>query len=480
MLERIRTCLEEECRLTKGERLVVGVSGGPDSLCLLDVLYLLGFPLLVAHFDHGLRPESASDSQAVRLAAESRGLPFSLGTLDVQEFARQEHLSLEEAGRTARYRFLFEQARLHQAAAVVVGHTADDQVETVLMHLVRGAALSGLRGMAYRGLPNAWSQEIPIVRPLLGVWRKEIETYLKQRGLEPLWDASNQYQQFTRNRLRLELIPYLETYNPNLRKVIWQMAHILQEDFVLLEKQASAAWEVCLGKIQGGIVSLEREQFQAQPVALQRALLRRAINMLRPGLRDFDFAAIERAQQAIINPPHRGQVDLAVGLRLWLEGGQVLLGDWETANQVKTLSFDWPQLNPGDEFILEVPGKVFMAGGWVLEAEVLETHQPTTEPALANADLYQARLDLDRLELPLRVRTRRPGELFRPIGMGGHSPKLSDYMINIKLPRRARSGWPLVCSKDEIVWVVGIRAGEGWGISPGTKRTLLVKARNPT
>src|SRR5512146_2662668 len=150
------------CLLDREKPLIVGVSGGPDSLCLLDGLARLRFLLIAAHFDHRLRPESGQDAEVVRQAAESLGVQFALGSADVSACARDERLSIEEAARLLRYRFLFEQARRFKAQAVAVGHTADDQVESVLMHLLRGAGLSGLKGMSYRAIVPEWDNEIPL------------------------------------------------------------------------------------------------------------------------------------------------------------------------------------------------------------------------------------------------------------------------------------------------------------------------------
>ena len=236
MLDRFPTTLQSECHLEQDLLLLVGVSGGPDSLCLLDVLRRLDYRLVVAHLDHGLRPESADEALAVQRLAESLGAACVVERQDVSAFAEMHGISLEEAARSVRYRFLFEQARLYEAQAVAVGHTADDQVETVLMHLLRGAGLSGLRGMAYRSLPNTWSQDIPLVRPLLGTWREEVLAYCHANALQPHLDSSNLDIRFYRNRLRHDLIPYLKNYNPRVHEVLWRTARVLSDDYAVLEQ----------------------------------------------------------------------------------------------------------------------------------------------------------------------------------------------------------------------------------------------------
>jgi len=228
----------EKCGLTKAQPILLGVSGGADSLALMHGLDVLGYDVMVAHVDHGLRAESAQEADFVRLLAESRGLPFFRKRADVQQVAETQAESIEEAARNVRYQFLYEQARRNQCQAVAVGHHADDQVETILMHLMRGAALPGLTGMAHRRLMPLWDKKIPLVRPLLGFWRDEIEVYIKEIGITPCDDRSNLDTRYHRNRIRHELIPLLKTYNPKIKSVIWRMGDVLREEEQFLNKIA--------------------------------------------------------------------------------------------------------------------------------------------------------------------------------------------------------------------------------------------------
>ncbi|MCJ7625136.1 MAG: tRNA lysidine(34) synthetase TilS, partial [Anaerolineaceae bacterium] len=209
--------IREECKLQGDQPILVGVSGGPDSLCLLDVLDRMQYSLIIAHFDHNLRSNSGKEAQIVKKISIARNLPFVHDKKDVLRFAAEENLSIEEAARITRYRFLFEQAKKFSAQAIAVGHTADDQVETVLMHLLRGTGLSGLTGMTYRSHLTKWDPEIPVVRPLIGIWKEEILSYCFERNIKPVIDESNQDVKYLRNRLRHELMPYLERYNPKIK-----------------------------------------------------------------------------------------------------------------------------------------------------------------------------------------------------------------------------------------------------------------------
>ena len=191
MLENIQSVLQEQCGLRRDQPVILGVSGGPDSLCLMGILRTAGYHAIVAHFNHKLRPDADADANIVEQMAGRLNLVSVIESGDVRLYADQEKLSIEEAARIMRYRFLMAQARRFDAQAVAVGHTADDQVETVLMHFIRGAGLAGLKGMNYRTIIHMFDPQIPIVRPLLDIWREETVVYCAANGFRPRHDPSN-------------------------------------------------------------------------------------------------------------------------------------------------------------------------------------------------------------------------------------------------------------------------------------------------
>ncbi len=450
--------------------MVVGVSGGADSLALMHGLHALGYRLVVAHLDHGLRPESADDAAFVRRAAEALGLPFRGERIEVAEAAEAEGLSLEEAARQVRYRFLFEQARQTGSQAVAVAHQADDQVETVLMHFLRGAALPGLSGMAYRTVLPLWDETIPLVRPLLSLWRTEVEAYLDEIGVQPREDRTNQDRTYFRNSLRHDLIPELENYNPRLRAVLWRMADVLREEDQYLESLTDQAWEDCLTSQGDGRVMLDAAVLAVLPVALQRRVLRRAVGLLRPDLRDVGFEAIERALAFIAEPKPGGELDLAARVSLAVINQQVVVKTWAA----EWPDFKQPLLPSADaEFPLE-PGKpVLLRHGWQLLARMID---PAPADAVGKARDLPERgvwLDAGRVRWPLTVRGRHKGESWQPLGLEGHTQKLSDFFINEKVPQHLREVWPLVCdAKGRVVWVAGMRPAEDVRVTERTKKVL--------
>jgi tRNA(Ile)-lysidine synthase len=478
MIEEIARTLQEEGRLTRSQPLLVAVSGGPDSLCLLDVLWRLGYPLVVAHLDHQLRAESADEASYVAALADELGLTFCLGREDVSTFSKEQGYSIEEAARILRYRFLFHQAVQYQAQAVVTGHTADDQVETVLMHLLRGTSLEGLRGMAYRSLPNPWSSEIPLVRPLLGTWRQEIYPYLHERRLKAVEDPTNLETRYYRNRLRNELLPILESDNPGFRRRLWQMANLIHQEVELLEEAASDAWDESIREESNAWIAFDFSTLKAQTPAIQRRLLRRALLRLRPGYGDLDYDTLQRACAFIQHPSRSQECDWTAGLRLKTDRRSLWVAGWETELPEETRQ-DWPQVMDRQITELKIPGKLALANGWQLEVEVVTDLPAAKSLASHNPDPFCAWLDGRSLVDHLQLRARRPADSLQPLGMHGHSIKISDLMINQKLPRHARAFWPVVVSGDQIVWIPGVRLADPYRLKEDSQAAIHLKLRRP-
>lgn len=469
-LKRLAMIVEKDCRLTRSQLILLGVSGGADSLCLMDALARLGFRLCVAHFNHQLRAESAADSARVASTARRLGLPFSKGSQDVAAFAVEHHLSLEEAARVLRYRFLFSQARALEAQAVAVGHTADDQVETVLMHFLRGAGLAGLRGMAFRVIQAEWDASIPLVRPLLPFWREETVMYCQDQGLDPVQDASNLDTTFLRNRLRHELIPYLETYNPQVRRAIWRMSQVFAGEEAVVQRALDLAWQKCFVAQEKGIVRIKVNELRALAPGLLRAVLRKAAALILPGLRDIDYDAVERTE-AFLENVSTGQIDLVRGLRVFIESDQLVIMKTGISLELS----GWPQLASEEVVRMEIPGHVDLPSGWHLSACWVEEGDIPPVEVISTASPWEAWLAADPINARLSLRRPRPGDRFQPFGMHGHSMKLSDFWINQKHPRGARPAWPLIVLGEQIAWVPGFRPAETFRLNKNTRKALYLR-----
>lgn len=474
MLEKIEAIARDQCYLDPRKPVLAGISGGPDSLCLMDILHRAGYQVIVVHFNHKLRPEADAEATAVKEAAARLKLAFAVESADVGLYARQKKLSIEEAARELRYRSLFAQARRHQAQAVVVGHTADDQVETVLMHFIRGAGLNGLKGMQYRTLLPAFDPEIPIVRPLLDIWREETVAYCASHDLQPHYDPSNDSLEFLRNRLRHELIPVLEMYNPRFREVIWRSAQTLSSDHALLIEALESWRQKCVIRETDDYVALNLNFLCAHSVGLQRHLIRGAVERLAPG-QETVYAVLERAA-AFITDSARLRMDLIGGLVLLREGGALYIARSEVE-----LPFDcWPQMPvETDSIEVSVPGEMVLSAGWRFSSERWRIPESAWGESSRNEDRFRVWLDADGLPDKLELRVRRAGDLFEPFGLKGHSQKLSDLFINVKLPRRARERWPLLCAKDKVVWVPGYRPTESFKLKESSRNVVFFALMPP-
>ena len=475
MAENIETILRDECGLVKNRLIIVGVSGGPDSLCLMDMLRSAGYSILVAHFDHHLRLESGQDARMVEKTAARLMLGCIIDGTDVRTYADQEKLSLEEAARNLRYRFMFNLARERNAQAVAVGHTADDQVETVLMHFLRGSALNGLKGMSHRSIIKSFDVKIPIVRPLLNMWREETVVYCASNGLRPHYDSSNDSLNFQRNRIRHLLIPNLEGYNPKFREALLRMSQSLKGDYAFVMETLETAWRETMTAADDETITFDAYLLSQHSIGLQRNLIKQAISTLIPGL-EVSFSILERATNLIKDSAQSARVDLKGGIRMFREASHIYI-----CTQDAELPFHiWPQMIGVVPLPIPVPGQADLAGGWKFNCERWRIPALAKEQVERNEDQFQTWLDADTLSASLRLRIRHQGDHFAPLGMDGHLQKLSDFFVNEKMPQRARERWPLLCMGDEIVWVPGYRPAHPYRLTNLTRNVIYFSISRPS
>lgn len=469
-IDRFNRGLVRDLGLDPARPLVVGFSGGTDSLCLLGLLAEAGWQVIAAHFDHGLRPESGQDAERAAGLAAGLGVGFVLGAGNVSAWSAEKKIPVESAAREMRYAFLFETARRHDSQAVCTAHTSDDQAETVLMHLLRGSGLAGLRGMLPLSSPTEWDRAIPLARPLLGVSRAQTEAWCRERGLAPVEDASNADTAYTRNRIRHELLPLLEGYNPNLRATLARTAEVLRGEEEVVAMAVEGAWMRNRKGSGPGWVGLDLAGLRRLGEGLLRGVLRRAARELLPGLLDLDYEDVQRAAAFVRRPARSGEADLACGLWMRSEVGQLYL---ETAGQpVKTA--DWPQLDGLDPLDLSIPVELGLSQGWILRGEWKRREELPGRPESDS----EAWLDGSALGDRLQVRPSREGERIQPWGMDGKSQKLSDLWINARVPRRARARYPLVCSGERVLWVPGVRRSLHY--PPGEGLVLVLTLIRPS
>jgi tRNA(Ile)-lysidine synthase len=456
-------------------KLIVGVSGGPDSLALLHVLRHLCDPhqLVVAHLNHGWRESAAAEADFVARTAAEWQLTCHTETIDVTELAKQMGTSIESAGRQARYRFFARFAVQLGATAVAVAHNADDQAETLLMHLLRGSGLAGLRGMLpVRTMPEASSvpqaPELILLRPFLGITRTEIEAYCRQHHLKPITDASNTDTTYFRNRIRHELLPLLAEFNPQIKTKLQQLAAISAADYSLLEQQFMAQWPPLIVEEGDGWLILDRQRWLALPLSWRRQALRAAVFQCRPALSDVGFRAVEQARLLAEQKGAGRQAALPGDLKLAIDYEWLIV-----AAEPALVPIDLPQLPDGKkEICLPVPGKRPLAAQWQLEADILSDGDRS---AIADNDnAWVAFVDVGPVR-SLQIRARKTGERYQPLGMGGHSTSLKKEMINRKIGRLLRPSWPIVALSEHLVWLVGHHIDERVRVTATSKRIVRLR-----
>ncbi len=474
VVQQVRETIRKYGLFEAGETAVVGVSGGPDSLTLLHVLLRLrdelGITLHVGHLDHAMRPESADDARFVAELAERWGVPVTVERREVPRLAREWRLALEEAARRTRYEFLAQVAHRIGARTVAVAHNADDQVETVLMHLIRGSGLAGLRGMLPSSpypYPVPDRERLRLVRPLLEVPRSAIEAYCREHGLQPRFDRSNLDTTFFRNRLRHELIPLLETYNPRIREVLRRTARVVADDYDFLRRERDRAWAQVVREEDGAFV-FDLARWRELHPSLKRGLLRKAVRRLRPELRDVTWVHVENALEVADEKPPGAEATLPAGLALFKSYDHFTVGERPPLP-------DWPLLHV-ERLPLRIPGVTPLPeSDWQVTADVF-SREDLTEAELRDPDPWHAVMDADAAGDRLFLRHRQPGDTFHPLGMGGHTKSVAEFMINARIPVHVRDRLPLVVNaRDEIVWLPGWRLDERVRITERTNRVLRLR-----
>ncbi len=440
-----------------GDRILVGVSGGPDSMALLSILTELrqgwDLDLMVLHCHHGLRAAADEEEALVKFWAGKWGCSFFRRRLSVRDFQKESGMSLQEAARELRYRAFLEYAKLKKAGRVALAHTANDQAEEVLIGLIRGAGLGGLAGIpAKRG---------PFIRPLIRIYRSEILRYLESRNVPFQEDLSNQDLRYLRARVRHHLIPELKKYSPNILAQLNQTAGLLEKD----EKYLQEKIDELAGSIiscSGDSVTLQRLELAELPQALSSRLIQKAVFNRIGRLRHIRAVHILSILEAAQGSRKQGQVTLPEG--------------WSVRWNRDTLRIApvTPDPEPLKRFACEIdrPGRVLIpeTGGEI----VFKKTKVPPDSSLFQNDKKMARVDFDKLVWPLMIRNPLPGDRFRPLGLKG-SKKVSRFFIDRKIPQALRSRIPLVLSGGEIVWIAGIEIGQAFCLDSQSTRVLEMK-----
>jgi len=479
-LETVTSYIERHHLLPEAGEIIVGVSGGADSLCLLHLLHRLCGPgkrypdlcLQVAHLNHKLRGEAGTrDAAAVVGIAASWGLPVTVGEIDVPALARQERRSLEDAARAARYRFLHEVA---QGRPIAVAHHADDQVETLLLHWLRGAGLAGMVGM----LPK----QQDIIRPLLEVSHAETVAYCQQHCILPVEDASNIDLHFLRNRIRHELLPLMESLNPGIKETLLRASRVMSIDAGWIEEQVDACWPGVIIAAHDNSIWLNLNELLALPLSIQRHLLRRVTARLCAGQSPLELRHFTLIEDLLHrkNTMERCVLDLPHQLLVAREADQVVFERLQTSVTESPL----PAQEEHSAALLAIRGRTPVPGtSWLAVAETLPAELlQEVRVALSREDWsavwqllpstsHSVYVDADLVGSFLQVHVRRPGDRVQPLGMA-HEKKIQDILVDKHIARADRSRIPLFLSASHSVWLAGICLDDRVRLTSGTRRIL--------
>ena len=442
--------------LRPGDRVLVALSGGPDSVALAALLLKLRdeMPLEVrlAHFNHRLRDEAGGDERFVRDLARRWVLPLAVGAADVRSYAARKKINLEEAGRELRYRFLRRAAAAGGATKIATGHTMTDQAETVLMRLMRGTGLAGLAGIA----PLVAGPPCPIIRPLLGLTGPDLRAWLEAEGRPFREDASNRDGRFLRNRIRAELLPELaRRYEPQIVAHLARLAGIVREDDELLHGFVRELLDEFVLRRRGS-VELDLKTLPLLLPALARRVTREFLREIAGGLRDISYDDVA----SLLRLGEGKELTIRRGLVLRREAGRV--GLKEPALPARPYEERW-----------DGRGALALAGAGLTLKGSMRKAAPRRRP-VRNDDRRRADLDAAKLSFPLTVRSRKPGDLYRPLGAPGRK-KLKEILRARGIPSGGRDRLPVVLSRGEIVWVPGLPIGERYRITDATAAVFSVR-----
>jgi len=453
MLDRVTKTLKKYKMLTQGEKVVLGVSGGADSIAMLYALnesIEYGLELIVAHLNHGIRGDEAKrDSDFVRETAKALGLTYVYGEVDALKYKEEFQLSTEDAARTLRYKFFDQVLAKHYATKLATAHTLDDQAETVLMRLIRGSGSKGLSG-----IPPVSNN---IIRPLIETSRSEIEEYLKAKNISWINDSSNDSKEFLRNKIRHDLLPELETYNPQIKQTLSRTADILRSEEGFISKEAHKHFDNVFSTNKLELVG-NLNDYRNIEQTLRFSLLRLAIEKQNSSLKNISSTHIVSADNFLLSESVSGEVELPEDT--------VIAKGYNTFLLTRR-----SELEREFSYVIQSPGK-WSFPEFEVEVTILKTD------TLDENNESVAYFDPESVDFPIEARNFKPGDRFSPLGMTA-SKKLQDYFTDIKLPQFLRSRAPIFLSKGEIMWIGGIRIDNRFKVTDRKSEVLKMKLIRP-
>lgn len=453
----VRETIYKHELIDRFDKIVVGVSGGHDSMTLLHVLeslkHEIGFEISVAHINHGIRGVEADGDEAyVSNICKQFKIPFYSMRANMDEYAKEHKLTSEEAGREIRYNFFRKVIKDSGSNKIAVAHNKDDQAETLLMRFMRGTGIDGLRGMEFK--------TNDIIRPLLYVERVDIEKYCVEFEISPRIDKTNAMPIYARNKVRLELIPYIKnTFNSGIINTLFRTSEIMKSDSDFLMEYTKEKFEDILKESTKSKITLDTKKIENLHPAIKTRVIRYAIEKLNKNLKGIERKHIDDILELISSNKTGKMINISNNIVVKISYDDFIL---EKNEQTEELSFNHKLEIDGVKYIEELGSKI-------------KTSVYSIEDV--NIDLNNKLVkcfDYDNINSEIYVRNRKNGDKFKPFGMNG-SKKLKSFFIDEKVPKEQRSKIPLVLDGEAIIWVVGHRISEDYKVSSSTKKVLVLE-----
>lgn len=459
ILERVEQTIIEHHLIKPGDSVLIALSGGPDSVGLLNLLLSLrekySLKLAAAHLDHALRTNSARDRQFCKKLCQKLKIRFHSKRMNIAGMAKRKKFTLEEAGRQARYEYFHLLAAQYGYSKIATGHTLDDNVETILLNLIRGTGLHGLSGIPI--------QRDNIIRPLLNIEKQEIQAFLKSAKLPYLKDPTNRSTKFSRNRIRLTILPEIGKINPSAKANIARMAANVAEELEFINEQVKLATEITLDKAGKNKIVLDLRKLREYDKSLKKKVIEESFRRLSEAPERLSSDTLSRILKVIDG---KSGVKTSLDRNIFLENSQDRIAISRSTARLVT-----DKAVQSDKFVkIKIPGITELPTQDIyLESRILEIAPVKS----LKGDNKIAYLDNDKMK-NVNLRFWRKGDKIKPFGMSGHK-LLSDIFIDRKIPEFDRQTTPLILSNGEIAWIPGVMISEDFKVDENTKEILEIK-----
>ena len=466
----IKKCSDDYGRINL--KLILGVSGGPDSLSLLYSLYRINklypkhFTLYGAHMNHSLRGlESEKDAEFVIATFKDLKIPYYIKNIDSKKIHDLQKGSLEEIMRYNRYSFFGEISKKINADMVITAHTADDQIETILMNFIRGSGLNGLTGIRQISQKTFQNNSFLLARPMLEISSEETNRYCIDLELSPKIDQTNHSTRFTRNKIRHEIIPSLSKINPGIKKNIINLSKIIGDEYEYIKEITNENF-LSLSKINSNVIEICRPDFEKLHLNIRRNIVRKTIENLNPQFKNLQKINIEE----ILRGKTGTQLNPIENIVVNIDKNTLVFKKTSNESQIeKSKLLDHQEISK--QGVTKIEDWTIEVTKHAINANDFPKYEINKSTSIS---FIEEKFDLDKIQFPISVRSRQPGDRFQPLGMRS-SKKLQDFFVDNGIPKRLRDSIPIVVSGNKLLWIVGHQTSDWSKITENTTDFLKIK-----